>query len=138
MAIMKKWVAHMDHLGTARYKMAAILVVMAVMLTGCGGTYKGIVIVEGQRTKPVAFSSWQEIKAKMAQDGAVSIKEFAALRAGNLAGAGNAATLRVEASSVNIERIDPAVYSIDVALVRQFARTLIWEAAIGYRAITET
>lgn len=91
----------------ARFKTMVLMAVTAAMMAGCGAAAPQYLDYLGHRIPTTKLSAPQDIAAKMAQDGVVSMEAFGALSAGKAAGAANAAALQVEASSVETIRLDP-------------------------------
>ncbi|HOD97374.1 MAG TPA: hypothetical protein PLT63_01230 [Syntrophales bacterium] len=89
-----------------------LLVVMAAMMAGCG---KNHVLVAGRSIPLYEMESVADIDKKMAEDGAVSMKDFAAARAAearqraDLAGVESAALLTVDAALYGMQ-FAPAVF----------------------------
>ena len=82
----------------ARYKMMVLMAVTAAMVAGCGAAAPQYFNYQGHIIPTTKLSAPQDIKARMAQDGAVSMEAFGA----------NPAVLRAEASGVDTIRLDPA------------------------------
>ena len=82
----------------ARYKMMVLMAVTAAMVAGCAGSVVPQYLnYDGHKITTTKLSAPEDIKARMAQDGAVSMEAFGA----------NTAALRVEASRVETIRLDP-------------------------------
>ena len=82
----------------ARFKTMVLMAVMSAMMAGCAASYPKYNIYGNHKIETTKLSAPQDIEARMAQDGAVSMEAFGA----------NGAALRVEASRVEIMRLDPA------------------------------
>ncbi len=107
------------------------LAVMAAMVAGCGASGQKYVVVAGQSLPLNEVASAADIDKKMAEDGAVSMKAFAAARAAearkktDLAGVESAALLTVDA----------ALYGMQFAPALFGAASAASSAAMAYLSI---
>ena len=82
----------------ARFKTMVLMAVTAAMMAGCAGSVVPQYLnYDGHKITTTKLSAPEDIEARMARDGAVSMKAFGA----------NTAVLRVEASTVETIRLDP-------------------------------